>query len=729
MTPFPGLQELPPTNQGAPIPGSFGTEGRDFVPGGLVGNMDMSMPESAAPPQLPQGESPLDSVVMAEDNPLRLALMKSEDERVKVGKHLQERIEYSLTQLRDRHDLIRLWRDMYDARAQRSDWPWEGASEISIPMIQSITDTIHANVLRVCRGVTPYFNISASKSGDEEIARKIQEGLHWQLSNQMEYGDKLDEILRIALDSANCFAHLPWRKTVGMAMSSAKIDEALLASLLADGEDPAVIENLRQQAASGSVAEIPVEQETVVYDAPAIETVDPLDFIMYPVNSPTLDAAQFIGHRVWMSRDDLLTAVISGEFEEDRVNELLGSPPQTLRSDETSGADQTRVEGAGIYDTTTLCNDDLPYEMYRLLVKYRVRENKPAVWCVFVVERATGLVVKATRYPNWHGEPDYINYCPYPIAGQVWGRSVPDILRHLSEEVDAIRNSRVNAGTLALTPVFIQRRGSTSRTDGRSFSPGDIIEADDVDGIKQLTVNPPTQAAFAEEDKAQREAEKVTGASDVMQGVSAKGDTTLGETQLMLQAGNAKFEVIVGRVQKANTALARQTLGLMRQHMTAEQEFAITGTSEFEFMAISPRDMRARVNLAPHGNTLNSNPQLEMQIAEKVWMMMERIPWAKPENLYAAGRNLLIKSGVKNVIPYLGTEEQAMESGQQEPPPPQPNITLSLRPEPPVVNAMLDMIYPGMTEKMQPTNQPQPTGGQMPPGPAEMPMPAEGMMQ
>lgn len=689
--------------------------------GGLVGNMDGSMPASAAP-TLPQGASPLDSVVMAEDNPLRLALMKSEDERKKIGKHLQERIEHSLTQLRDRHDLIRLWRDMYDARAQRNGWPWEGASEISIPMVQSITDTIHANVLRVCRGVTPFFNISASKPGDEEPARKIQEGLHWQLSNQMEYADKLDEMLHIALDSANCFAHLPWRKTVGMAMSSAPVDEALLSSLLADGEDPALVENLRQQAASGSIVEVPVEQETLVYDAPAIEIIDPLDFVVYPVNVPTLEAAQIMGHRVWMSSDDLLTAVISGEFEEDRVTELLKTPPQTLRSEETSGADITRAEGAGIYDQTTLSNDDLPYEMFRLLVKYRVRENKPAVWCVFVIERATGIVVKATRYPNWHGEPDYINYCPYPIPGQIWGRSVPDILRHLSEEVDAIRNSRVNAGTLALTPVFIQRRGSTSRTDGRSFSPGDIIEADDVDGIKQLTVNPPTQAAFAEEDKAQREAEKVTGASDVMQGVSAKGDTTLGETQLMLQAGNAKFEVIVGRVQKANTTLARQTLGLMRQYMTAEQEFAITGTSEFEFMTISPKDMRARVNLAPHGNTLNSNPQLEMQIAEKVWMMMERIPWAKPENLYAAGRNLLIKSGVKNVIPYLGTEEQAMESGQKEPPPPEAKINISLSPEPPVVNAILDMLYPGMTGKQdQPANQPQPTGEQMPP-------PIEGMM-
>lgn len=673
-------------------------------PNGMEG-MTPPMQEQPAPPPepqpLPMGDDPTARVTPAEKNLLRIKLEGKD--RDDLGEKLISKVVNAQTALSERFELIRMWREMYDARTYNSDWPWEGAANIVVPIVQSILDTIHARSLRVCRGVKPYFNVVAQRPEDEEVTRRIQQALQWVLEEEVNYGDKIDGILRVALESGNCFVKTVWEQRVETAMEMVDVDEALLSRLAQSGESAEEIDNIRRGAAEGFFTQVPIEEDRLVKDGPSIIPIDPLDFIVYPVNAESLNDSILHGHRIWLTKDDLLVGVDSGEYEKAAVLELIECDPRGDESSEMNGADVNRMEDNGISSSLHLDEEDIPYECYELLAKYQIREGRPAVWCVFTVEMQTKKIIKALRYPYWHQESCYMNYCPYPIPGQLWGRSVPDILRHLSTEIDSIRNARVNAGTLALTPIFTARRGSLLNTSGIEFSPGEIIQVDDPDSIKPLMVQPPPQTAFAEEAAAQREAERVTGASDVSQGLSPKSERTLGETQTVLSEGNLKFDTIIYRLQSTSQKMASQVIALLRQYMTPEMEMAITGTPEFEFMTISPQDLRRKWKIAAHGNSLNSNPELEAQVAEKVLMMIERLPWAGPSHLWAAAKNYLYKAGERNPIPYIGSEEEvkAFEQQQQNAPPPPPKTSVSAKLDPAASLAVVLQSNPDLAQVLQ----------------------------
>jgi hypothetical protein len=209
------------------------------------------------------------------------------------------------------------------------------------------------------------------------------------------------------------------------------------------------------------------------------------------------------------------------------------------------------------------------------------------------------------------------------------------------------------------------RRGVRWDPSKNRWRPGGVLMLDSPEDVKPLFIQAQTQGAFAEEGGAREMAERVTGASDYSQGQSPSKSRTLGEIQAVLQEGNLKFDVVIQRLQAANNELGQMVLGLNRQFLDAETEYQITRAEGEDpvFATVDKRDLARRVGLRAHGNTLNSNAELELATSEKLYLMSERNPLMadKITRIYAVTKNYLEKMGIRHVVPYIGTEEEAIE--------------------------------------------------------------------
>lgn len=73
------------------------------------------------------------------------------------------------------------------------DFPFKNCSNLHIPLIRTVADTLHASVMG---SIDPENPCSAIPVGPEDIpkARKIEKLLNWQFTTQIDYPDFVDKI-------------------------------------------------------------------------------------------------------------------------------------------------------------------------------------------------------------------------------------------------------------------------------------------------------------------------------------------------------------------------------------------------------------------------------------------------------------------------------------------------------------------------------------------------------
>lgn len=592
---------------------------------------------------------------------------KSESDRAAKANDIYDKIKLSFSQMTERHARIRQFRQQYESKSYPKDTPWPNAASLNIPTTRGAVDTVHAHIYQAMTGTTPLFRVEALSMADLEVARKMESVLQWQMADQIDMPGVWDGLLKAGLIDGTKVAKISWRKESQRTRKPGIVND--------DDGQPKLGDN-------GKPIRALVEETEYVINQPSVEGIDILDFCLYPASSKSIETAIMVGHRVWKTDNDLRLGVRDGLYDPGEVDKVLdGKAEQPDMQSESFGGDDFRTSDAGISSAQANDPEDRPYELFEVICLHDSDGDGIKEDCLFVIEMSTRTLIRAEVYPYWHNERCYVDFTPSPREGNFFGYSIPEILESLHAEINAIRNQRVDAGTIFLSPVLAARRTVKLDFNRQRWRPGAVLYMDDPknDIVPISFPSGNLQQSLAEEQSAREQAEKVTGASDYAQGASPSRSRTLGEVSQVLTEGNKKFDIIISRLHRKNNQIAQQVIGLNRQYLDAETEYSLTQMGERIFLTLTASDLQTRVRIQAQGNTLNANKELRLQAIETLYQMSQHEQiMQRPTRKYALLAAYCQEIGQENPVPFIGTEEEAQQEEQkmmnappQPPPPPQ----------------------------------------------------------
>jgi hypothetical protein len=185
------------------------------------------------------------------------------------------------------------------------------------------------------------------------------------------------------------------------------------------------------------------------------------------------------------------------------------------------------------------------------------------------------------------------------VANRPYGRGFPEKLKYLQAEINTIHNQRIDsAAARIMNPVFYNE-GSSFEPTKYQMEPGGAYPVGNVNDVKWA--NPPDASIsqYREEEIVERYIERLTAASENIQGVVTSGEKTATEIAAANERGNIRFDLVFRRIESSFIELFNQVVYLNQENMPPEKEYRIVGhDGRFKWTSITDAEMNGRFDLA-----------------------------------------------------------------------------------------------------------------------------------
>jgi len=284
--------------------------------------------------------------------------------------------------------------------------------------------------------------------------------------------------------------------------------------------------------------------------------IRPLERVHIPYYSNSTDprwedGAEYILDDRWYTLAELREMQLDGVIDEKiNLDDLLGKMDEM---EEFKGTQQRRMEAEGVDVPMQVRKESFKLHCVEGYIKYDVTGDKRREQCVFLVvmNPAMYLSGKPLHTVSRIGRRPWIIRPFLRRPGRAYGKSVPELVRHLHNELDAIHNQRIDAGNMAISPPFFYRPASGKSPRRIKAGPATGIPLDDPQrDIYYPTFNTSGLAWSANEERLVMELiERLTYLTPAMLGRESASRPTARGTLAVIQQGEGKFGLIGGRVQ------------------------------------------------------------------------------------------------------------------------------------------------------------------------------------
>lgn len=236
----------------------------------------------------------------------------------------------------------------------------------------------------------------------------------------------------------------------------------------------------------------------------------------------------------------------------------------------------------------------LPLKWINLDMPEDTEEQKRAA-----AEVTPGKILVASGYyflgseenPNYAMEPNFLQM-DYIRSGQTYGIGVAQLMEGLQEELNEVRNQRIDNVSLLMNKVFVAIEKYVVDPKDVKSEPGNVIrlkgsEIDDVRKVfTELPISDVPLSAFRETAELERQIQETTAANKVtITGSGQDMNGTLGGMELAKQAAFDRFTVIafiIGR--RFDVKVAKKCMELIYQNIDDESVRRILGMEPVEFL-------------------------------------------------------------------------------------------------------------------------------------------------
>ena len=467
-----------------------------------------------------------------------------------LTRHLLARFEYARSYRTPWENRAIEWYKLYIGHRDKpdpSDPDYEykrNRSNLHIPRTYELVDSLRARIVKSFFSVRPYFEFLPKPSGPEGVQPLVRQAnerkaaiaaslVDDQLDKNQIYKLFYDFVTNLLISPAAIMS-VGWRYETRTVRRRVEVPLTAIDPWL--GRPVAVFDPFTGQPMTQLVV---MESEEPVWDDNEIQLVDFFDFWPDPLGHD-IDSCRYVFQREWMTREQIearlavleqeMVSAGAGRLYAVRWDDIQGQG-DALRSDSR----WQRMSAVGL--TTDSMPDDhwepdeKPGQVYEVL-HYWTDDDY-----AMIINRSELAYVGAN--PFWrHGRKPYVMASYDPLPHEPYGMSAVQIIEHLQNELNTLRNQRIDNVSLVLNRMWIKRRSADIDDSELISRPHGIINVENPQhDIVPLVTPDVTGSAYTEEAIIKQDQENALGVAPVVRGVTGARQQTA--TEVMNQTANA----------------------------------------------------------------------------------------------------------------------------------------------------------------------------------------------
>jgi len=522
------------------------------------------------------------------------------------------------------------WKRFYRLyRSHRDSTTQPFKSNIFVPYIFSIVESVVPKMLGTIFNTRPIVAVVPRKGAAEDMAKLLERLLEYQLDeDQLEFFNKILEFFKESVIYGTSFAKIIPRFN---------------------------------------------DDELATFNYIDIEPVD--IFNIYPdYRAKSIRRMKYIIQLSYMDFDELK------ELEKQKfyknVDDLLTYVESNMNVDEWK---KKRLTDIGIID-------EYGYDSERKVVEILEYWDKDKI----ITVGGRKVILKEEDNP-FGGLVPFIMARYIPVQHELYGIGIPEIAESLQEELNTVRNQRMDNVNLIINRMFIANKYADIDFDNLVSYPGNIILTNDVNAIKDLDTRDITKSAYQEEEIIKRDIDNATGEWEYARGATPpRRETATGIVRLQ-QASNVRFDTVVKMLEfTVIRSIAKVFLWLDYNFLPPEEMAKIVGEEDFmklggpEFFNQDIETILKQYSFQPMGSSTTAVKEVRIQQIMQAFQIFNNDPLINQIELRKMVFDALdIKNENKLLVeprtPMPGMPGQMPpgqgalpEGGPQPPQPPQP---------------------------------------------------------
>uniref|UniRef100_A0A6H1ZNX3 Putative portal protein n=1 Tax=viral metagenome TaxID=1070528 RepID=A0A6H1ZNX3_9ZZZZ len=481
-----------------------------------------------------------------------LKVSVDESVRTKVINWVDEQI---TTALKDRVELEKRWvkwvNQYEEILPNKKTFPWEGCSNISVPVVPTAVETIHAREVNTVFAVRPYIQVKPKKEGaDREKCQMLEMALDYIFDSILNIYTKGSEWFLEKDKMGTAFAKVYWHFDRKKVLKKKKLN---------------LLERITGQNEWGFKF---VETDKACFD------VVPIEDLVFPSNSKNISTASFVAQKIRTQLHKLEAKEQLGIYE--NIDRIKPHTLSTTASPDT-GVDVQRTKEQAEHIIRTNENALGEYELYEVHFDYDIDGDGFPEYTVMTLHRETRTVVRWTYFPYQHGRRPFIPLNYMPRVNRIYGLGICEMSEHLQDATNTVFNQTIDNMTIANAKCFKGRK--SSRKDIGKIYPGKIFWLDDPTDLVEFMMGDVHQSNFLLHSLLRDYHERRTKVNDYTTGRESsivKSRATATGTLALLQESGRHFDLIINNTRQAIVELAYQVLELYFQY-APYKVFQVTG--------------------------------------------------------------------------------------------------------------------------------------------------------
>ena len=438
----------------------------------------------------------------------------------------------------DRHDEFLEYYKIYRSVKEQAQ---KNRSNLFIPYVFAIIETIAPRIVKSVVSNKPFFAVLPNDSYNGDKAKALETLVQYQLETKLNFVRILTNWLKDTLIYGTGIVRTSWTKKTGVR----KIRQML----------PYMDET------TGSVEMVPeeVEQEIILVDAPSIQNVDIFDFFVEPY-ARSIAEAGFVIHRMKLSEQEIKD-LVKNEYYTPKALEHI----KKIKDDGEMYANNTNEDSFGDFRKS----EAVGYSAGQEISKIEVLEYWTNDRVIAVLDRS--VVIKNEANPYYHQEKPFATIVDIPLSNEFYGIGEVETLKELQEELNVIRNQRMDNINLTINQMWKVLRAADVDIDQLKSRSGGVVFVDEMGDIEPLQFANVTGQAYDEAMIIQKDMDNASGVYDYARGRTTDRRETATTANILTSSANERFDLkTILMSEEGLKRLGRQLISLNQQFLETD---------------------------------------------------------------------------------------------------------------------------------------------------------------
>ena len=515
-------------------------------------------------------------------------------------------------------DSLKLYEGIREAKSD----PWPNCSNITVMAVPTHCNLMHSKLFPAVwnENLTYWQPVSADDVANVENVRKFMD---WVVRREMKLADLIDDLLH---------------------------DLIVYGTIVLKVRKEIEYRYVRDKSKPGQYRE-------VAHFKACVDLL-PVENVYLPYLWIDEDKSEYIAHDSFMRLPDVKDLKTRGMFVcSDKDIENIKAK---ISEEVSDGADDEKVKNEGTQRFAVNINS-APIRLIECYTKWFVDDK--IVDSVFIIDykshtymsgKPLTAVSPTGRRPIVVGQFIRRTNRPYGIG-------LPEIMRGLAKELDAIHNQRIDAGSIAIAPFFFYRAASSFKPDKVTIGPGVGVPVDDIKDVLFAQFPSNFMTSYQEERIIIEYIEKLTSTSAYQMGRESdivKSRATASGTLALISQGEQAYTLLGLRTQRIVSKMLTKILQQYQCFMPADFASRILGDDAGALLfpnGLTPEEIDGGYDCYMVLDSTAGNKAMERQTnAVMIQMASQLLLLAQSPRGYEMAKEFLISIGKHDVEKYLG---------------------------------------------------------------------------